>query len=327
MILNSLISIIAQGAVTPEITARCLKQLRAVFPCAQLILSTWVGTDVSGLDFDKVVFSADPGAQTGYETVNIPNNVNRQIISTKAGLAAADREFILKTRTDILFHSSRFLEYFGKFDNAPPLLFKNRLLICDFYTRSPRASEICFHPSDWIAFGNADDIRMFYSNLELQSDENAGWFKSHVKKEKKYLNFLSRYTPEQHIFLSFLRQYMTVDFDYNCQCSKEQIKHSEKLFAECFVVLDYKKQLDITFTKYSPNRVRERNTLLRHKHWKAVYEHYCLDISSWSWKRYLIAADLSRMLIALRAFCARMLSFMHLKEPLKRFLGLFGYGK
>lgn len=321
------ISIVVQGAVSKETTPECLCSLRDVFPGAEIILSTWEGTDAAGLEFDKLVLSKDPGAQTGDESANIPNNVNRQIVSTKAGVALAERRYILKTRTDIRFYGSSFLSYFGKYDEVPPYLFKNRLIICDFYTRDPRASKVCFHPSDWLTFGNADDVKKYYLGLELQTVEDAEWFKHHKKQEKIYVTFLSRYTPEQHIFLSFLRRYRDIPFDYHCQYSREQQELSEKLMASCFTVLDYQEQLEIEFTKYFPNRVRERNTLLRHRRWKATYERYCLNVRSWGWRRYLIAAGTNEKLIALRALCARILSFLHLKEPMKRFFGLFGYGK
>lgn len=317
---------IVQGAVS-EFTPACLKSIRASFPAAEIILSTWEGTDVSGLVADKFVFSDDPGSQTGDEQAGIPNNVNRQIISTQAGIAYASGKYILKTRTDILIESGDFVSYFGKYDFQKSSYFENRILISNFYSRSPRSAKICFHPSDWMAFGNADDIRKYYNYLNLQSEEDANWFKTHDKKESVYLNFICRYTPEQFIFLQYIKQFCSVDFEYHCYVSRNNIVLTEKLFAECFVVLDYGKELKIRFAKYSPNRVREKHTLISHRLWKALFTHYCEDKHSFYWFWYLLVCRIDEIISILRHFTVRILTILGIKESLKRFLGIFGYGK
>ena len=45
-----------------ESTKHALKTIRKNFKKSQIILSTWEGEDVSGLEYDKVIFNKDPGA-------------------------------------------------------------------------------------------------------------------------------------------------------------------------------------------------------------------------------------------------------------------------
>ncbi|MCS6267026.1 MAG: hypothetical protein H2174_05625 [Vampirovibrio sp.] len=43
------------------------------------------------MDFDKLVQSVDPNAVSCDDSTQLSNNVNRQIVSTKVGLAQATR--------------------------------------------------------------------------------------------------------------------------------------------------------------------------------------------------------------------------------------------
>ena len=61
-IISNDISLVVQGAVTP-VTKAVLNSLRAIFPGAELILSTWEGSALDGLSYDKAVLSPDPGPQ------------------------------------------------------------------------------------------------------------------------------------------------------------------------------------------------------------------------------------------------------------------------
>lgn len=314
------LSIIVQGNVSEKLTSRCLKSIRKNFPDCELILSTWEGSDIADLPVDKLVFSPDPGAVYCDEVVGTLNNVNRQLVSTKAGLAVATRPYILKTRTDILFENADFLNYFGKYDGAPSAYFKNRLLICNYYTRNPRVFDTCFHPSDWIVFGRAEDVRTYYENTPLMTAEEGDWFRIHDKKSTFFTNYVCRFTPEQHIFLGFLRQWETV----NCQCyydhSRDLVKQTEHAFADCFVVLDYQKQLEITFPKYDPNRYLEKHTLISHWKWKALYDHYSQKKASLLWASYLMYGATSRTFSTMRTILVRLLDRMGIKESVKRFL-------
>ena len=46
------ISVIVQGPINKKETPKCLKSIRKFLPEAEIILSTWQGTDISNLDYD-----------------------------------------------------------------------------------------------------------------------------------------------------------------------------------------------------------------------------------------------------------------------------------
>lgn len=61
MIPSEDISIIFQGAIHPIWTKIACKSAREHFSKATIILSTWEGSSVDGIEFDSVIFSKDPG--------------------------------------------------------------------------------------------------------------------------------------------------------------------------------------------------------------------------------------------------------------------------
>ena len=54
------ISVVVQGAIDKKLTPICLKSIRKYLPGAEIILSTWEGSDVENLDFDTIVLNHDP---------------------------------------------------------------------------------------------------------------------------------------------------------------------------------------------------------------------------------------------------------------------------
>lgn len=314
------ISIVVQGQVCPDITAQCMRALRRCFPGAEIIISTWEGSDTGGLDADAALFSPDPGAVLADGAEGTMNNVNRQLASTWAGLNAASRPYVLKTRTDILFENAGFLDFFGKYDGIPSAYFEHRLLVCNYYTRNPRALPLCFHPSDWIVFGAAADVRKYYGAVPLMGQEEGAWFQARKKDAAVFTNYACRYTPEQHIFLHFLQSLQPVCCSCYYHCTPELVRQTERAFAECFVVLDYQKELAISFPKYNPNRYFEKHTLISHRDWKVLYAHYCEKAASPQWALYRLRGRASGLAAKLRRQCVLLLDRLGWKARFKSIL-------
>ena len=94
------ISVIVQGPImggAERLTGRAIESVRRVLPGAEIILSTWHGSDTGALACDALVLSDDPGATNWLRRGDAAaldkklNNGNRQIVSTRAGLARATR--------------------------------------------------------------------------------------------------------------------------------------------------------------------------------------------------------------------------------------------
>lgn len=318
MIDSTEISVIVQGAVDREHTVHCLASIRSSLPGAEIVLSTWSGSDVSGFDFDTLILSDDPGAQLLDRSANAMNNVNRQIVSTCAGLRVAGHPYALKFRTDLKLVNVDFLDYFGKYDTETiARYFSNRVLICSFWTRNPRILPLPFHPSDWIAFGNTTDLKTYY-DIPLQSDTESAWFNSRTRGIDCYTGCLCRFVPEQYICTQFIKKQTSLACENYYDVSNNNMMLTERFFAENIVVLDYGIQCGIHFLKYNPNRYGDRHNILQHKDWLVLYRKYCHGHSGVFWWTYLTKCQCKKIFSYwARAFVVHIMGMLGIKERVK----------
>jgi len=158
------ICVVVQGPIHTQdnLTKRVLESVRTHLPDAELILSTWKGSDVDGLDCDILLLNDDPGP------LNVPNkskiNLNRQIVSTRNGLQKATRTYAMKLRTDTLLTGTGFIDAFDKYPERREdfKVFEHKIVIPTLYTRNPRRSYL-FHPSDIFQFGLRSDMIELWS--------------------------------------------------------------------------------------------------------------------------------------------------------------------
>lgn len=316
---SSDICLVWQGLCQP-ITQNCVYSARALLPNAQMILSSWTNSADYLQSVDIQVHTKEPAGILLDDKSCTYNNINRQIVSTCAGLEKATRPYCLKIRTDILLENVDFLKEFGRYDEmAPPLHVKNRILICNYYTRNPRVYPLPFHPSDWVLFGRTEDLKRYFS-APCESTEEIRWFTTHPREQTGfYTNLLSRYVPEQYLCLNFLRQFEPVHCDCFYDATEENIRQTERMLAGDFVVLDYQKQFGIRFTKYRPNRYLEKSSLVSHRYWKQLFQEYCLHKTEFRPFR-LFLCFLARIGFALRRVLLHLLHCLHIKEKVKRLL-------
>lgn len=174
------ISIVVQGNVRPN-THRVLAAARHLFPGAQIVLSTFrteADDHVTRLYplFDALVVSEDPGAQpsTVRSPTAGPNNLNRQLVTTQAGLAAATRLYALKLRSDSEIGSRELVDLWEGQSRRDG--HEERLLFPSLYTRHPNGiNGYPFHVSDWLTFGSTDQVRAYWE-APLMPLEVATWF-------------------------------------------------------------------------------------------------------------------------------------------------------
>ncbi|WP_374487352.1 WavE lipopolysaccharide synthesis family protein [Zoogloea sp.] len=207
MIALSKLSVVMQGDVR-SVTLDAIKSVRKFFPGAHLIFSTFEGEscgEIYGL-VDEIILSKDPGPLVSFVKADSapPNNINRQLVSTNAGLARVDREFVLKCRSDCVFESAGALDFFAE-DKGYSC---DRLLVCSFFTRHPRGlSCYLFHVSDWFLLGKTNKVKDFFS-VGLMSNDEARWFES--KSHERWSTyaakrFRARFTPEQYFTVNMAR--------------------------------------------------------------------------------------------------------------------------
>ncbi|MFQ3598842.1 MAG: WavE lipopolysaccharide synthesis family protein [Chloroherpetonaceae bacterium] len=213
------ISVVVQGPILhqDERTKRVLESVRTHLPEAELILSTWKGSDVSGLECDVLLLNDDPGA------INGNNNVNRQIVSTRNGLQKATRHYAMKLRTDTLLTGTGFLDAFDRYPERRDdfKVFEHKIVIPTLYTRNPlrvtpySGVSYFFHPSDIFQFGLSVDLLLLW-DIPLASTN-------------------SKSVPEQYIWLACLRKFYQ-DIDYFSLTLREQLKLTEILLINNFHV-------------------------------------------------------------------------------------------
>lgn len=163
------ISVVIQGSLLRgkrEGIERCLGSLAMVLPEAEIIISTWENEDICLIpSYVKVVTSKDPGCF--WETPYRAYNLNRQIVSTLAGIKAATRPYCLKLRSDHALLNTNFLRVSA---SRPGTLFSAPLTITNLYVRNPEKYPLIFHVSDVVQFGATQDLSQYWDS-EL-FDEN-----------------------------------------------------------------------------------------------------------------------------------------------------------
>lgn len=164
VILARQLSIVVQGELS-DITGQALRVYRSRAPEAQLILSTYEDSVEIAHELqskrmaDEVVLNPDPGPLP--PTVKSPtagdNNLNRMLVTTQAGLAAASRAFTLKIRSDAIVDPRRVMNRWAAEGQDHRLLFASR------YTRHPFGiNGYLFHISDWLSFGKTEQSRWYW---------------------------------------------------------------------------------------------------------------------------------------------------------------------
>jgi len=166
------LGVVVQGPVLtggPRTTAATLASVRRHLPGAVLVLSTWEGQPTAGLDVDVVVRSRDPGGLLPRRPGGKPNNVNRQLVSTRAGLAELRTTHALKLRSDSLLLNGDVVRAPASFEDRgvahPTRVFGERVVITTHYTRYPARvdREMTYHPSDVAQFGTLRDLRELWA--------------------------------------------------------------------------------------------------------------------------------------------------------------------
>lgn len=195
------LSIVLQGPsrfLDKAIATQAAISARKSYPGAEIIVSCWEGDIIDDLVplVDKVIQSPDPGAQYGKLATL---NVNRQIVSSRAGVGLATRPYVLKARSDLLFSSEKLWSEYVRAQRA----FTNingydPILITNLTTVNPNRQRRFFSLCDWIYLGpRASIVELFKTPMYPDEDVN-------------YLfegDTVLRYNAEQWITVNFLTKH------------------------------------------------------------------------------------------------------------------------
>lgn len=264
------ISVVIQGPLYRNLApARgidaCIKSVRKHLPKSEIIISTWPGEDLEGVDADILVSPADPGALLDFNGNR--HNTNRQVVSTLAGIEASTRAYVLKLRTDHILSGSG-IAVIGGYDESVPTperLLRNPITVSTLFIRNPVKTPFLFHISDLIQFGERVDMLDFWDQkLRLQDEVfNKVPYKNPVGNFVGYSAM--RMTPEQCLMLGFMcKKGYNISLKNPGEISPVLVGLSEKLLAENFTVLDWAFcEIDFPerFLKYSLNSIYKASEL------------------------------------------------------------------
>ena len=285
MINSNEISVVLQGAFDKRLTLEAIQSIKAFLPKCELILSTWEGTRLPSIEVSKLVLSKDPGFEILDDKYNVKNNVNRQIVSTKNGILASSRKYVLKLRSDVILTSLRFIEEFSK-DSVRRCgeykILKQRVVINNLYCANGRKTKFLFHVSDWCFFGLREDVLNIFDIPLAPEPMTSRYFEN--KPRPKYdpiPSWLFQFIPEQYIWLSFLnKNFIYPKVSYFCSFSEDLLAQSEKIFANNLIILNYE-NFGIKFKKFCPYKW-DYFCQYTHLDWLKMCKKYCdpdLDLS------------------------------------------------
>lgn len=246
------ISVIIQGDIRYD-TEACIASVKRFLPQAELILSTYEGEKIPEGFTGRVVRVHDPGTQVPVtRNLKAPaSNINRQIATSRAGLAIATRPFSLKLRSDALLVSDQMFIVWNAVARADPGA--SRLIVPSFFSRNPLGiSGYLFHASDWIMFGRSERMRSYW-DIPFVSNTATTWFDDHrhrLLSTPTARRMRSRFTPEQHLTISFAQSlgYKTPIF-FNDR-SFALIRECERFYAQEMVIAS-PNDLGVALPKYT----------------------------------------------------------------------------
>lgn len=262
------VSVVVQGPVVgaPEdpvsrrLTWLALTSARRVFPDAELILSTWRGADVRGLQADRVVLNDDPGSTAPRDPTHVVNNVNRQVVATRAGLDVATRPFALKLRSDMeILHDGALRLLRGWPLRTPEgRVLRERIVAPTFYTFNPRRvyTRFPYMISDWSHFGLRDDLLDVWSTPRW--DPSFEWL-------------LGRriVASEQWIWMSLMNKH-----DQDAFVGRPDVAaHSELLMVNNSIIVEAA-DMGVRMLKFSPH-LGHQTAVYTHGEWQRLYDRLC----------------------------------------------------
>lgn len=213
---------------------------------------------MSNLVADEIVVSQDPGSFVQNSRTKAQHNVNRQIVSTMAGLRRVKTSSSVKIRSDLLVTGRGILRALNsearaiKGDKTFSWV-KERLIVTNVTSVNPRTGlELPFHPCDWLYCGRTDDLLRLWDIPMFKEPQWTEWFLERPKPLNFPLeDFFSRFQPESYIWSSFVAKNIPLAFEHSSDVSGENLTLSDASFASNLLVLT-RRQLSLRWLKPVP---------------------------------------------------------------------------
>lgn len=237
------ISVVIQGPLYRDhnggdLAVACITSIRKFLPKAEIIISTWHHQNTNDLDVEKIIFSDEP--QGFADTNGLTNNILKQMVSTKNGILAATRKYVLKFRADHTLLNNNIAVIRENPDNVEKL-FQQPITLTNFFIRNPAQVPMLFHLSDLVQFGLREDMLDLWS-IPLPSRKDVyfdrtpkfrmlGHFVGHTAQSQ---------VPEQTLMLSWLKKRgIDIHLPHTCYTSYRLFRLWEQLLTDNFHMMNW----------------------------------------------------------------------------------------
>ncbi len=226
------LTFVVQGKIQAN-TKNCLNSIRFFYPESTIILSTWEGEPTTGLEYDILLESGDPGAvDTGKDAYY---NLNRQIVSTRNGLKIVKTPYAVKMRTDTQILDVKIPELLNRM--VPAKLFNNKIIGLNLFFRDPRKLMLLFHIGDIFQVGRTSDLQELWDIPLMPEGEMRNWTGGGFHLFNDLRHWKVRYAAEQYIFIAFLaKNQIDASLQYCCEVELDKACLSEDLIASNFQI-------------------------------------------------------------------------------------------
>ncbi|MDN5100456.1 hypothetical protein O8C83_06430 [Aliarcobacter butzleri] len=177
----------------------CILSLKKILPASRIVVSTWENEkkheDKLINLVDKIVYSKLPDA---IKSLDISNNINRQVVSTLSGLNEVKTKYALKIRANFSldFKSSLFLE-------------TNKINILEM-VHNPIYTFNLFSLPDYVQFAQIDILKNFW-NLNIEEKD--------FFTQKRFLGLFDNYSypynfkfsSEQYLGINWVKNNYEID--------------------------------------------------------------------------------------------------------------------
>ncbi len=278
------ISVVIQGAIGgDDLPEQVVQSARRHLPGCEVILSTWDGERELSAPVDQRVESEDPGAPWQIHE-EWPANTNRLLRSTVAGLKACSRPYALKLRTDTPLAGNEFLAEFQRYPERSSALrlLHDRIVVINFYCWNPELRPFgLFCVADTVNFGRTEDLLDVWERPLDEEPANSTWFESHPRPDPDPAPWAGfRYTPEQLLWLGFLRKHVQLPFEHFNDVTPTSELLSELSIANNVVIVE-RDQFGVELPKFAGREPLEPEALISHEMWRQeFYERHCLTAPS-----------------------------------------------
>lgn len=232
------ITVLIQGSFNDG-TVRTIERLRVQSPVTPVVLSCWeYNRDLVSQTCPEgvtIVFSDDPGSPS------IPSfkidNIRRQIVSTRAGLAHTRTPWVVKIRSDTSIDLHQLAELTSLCTPVPAhtsALFSQKIVATSLTTLDEVRSGFYFHVCDWVYLGRTEDVAAVFS-APLPEGELLTYF--------QYANpapeYCSRYRSESYLIYHLVRDKLGIDYPYSGHQDLKLANLSHQVIKANFAIVNY----------------------------------------------------------------------------------------